>query len=49
MLSGNIPDDLGHLLSLKYLNLAHNQLQGPIPLTFNKLKTLEVMDLSTIC
>lgn len=46
MLGGVIPHDLGHLLALKYLNLAHNQLESPIPLTLRELKANEVVDLS---
>ena len=45
-LSGNIPDELGNLISLERLDLSGNQLSGDIPATLGGLTYLEVLDLS---
>ncbi|CAI0430795.1 unnamed protein product [Linum tenue] len=45
-LSGEIPNSLGNLRSLKVLNLSHHSLSGPIPASFGNIKELESLDLS---
>ncbi|XP_031103193.1 receptor-like protein 7 [Ipomoea triloba] len=43
---GVIPDTIGALTSLYFLNLSHNALTGNIPKTIGNLKTIESLDLS---
>ena len=46
-LSGEIPPELGRMSSnIRALNLSHNNLSGPIPVTFSNLKEIESLDLS---
>ena len=45
-LSGNIPEELGNLISLERLSLGGNQLSGDIPAALGGLTYLEVLDLS---
>nr|XP_015882758.2 probable LRR receptor-like serine/threonine-protein kinase At3g47570 isoform X1 [Ziziphus jujuba var. spinosa] len=40
-LSGNIPHDIGNLISLNSLNMHHNNLEGTIPATIGKLYKLQ--------
>lgn len=44
---GNIPSDIGQLLSLRGLNLSNNRLRGSIPHSLGKLSMLETLDLSS--
>lgn len=43
---GEIPDAIGDLRSLTYLNLSHNALTGTIPKSLGNMEVLEVLDLS---
>ncbi|XP_068646303.1 receptor-like protein EIX1 [Aristolochia californica] len=45
-LSGDIPEEVTHLLGLKSLNLSSNSLKGNIPNKIRALKQLESLDLS---
>ncbi|KAL1085133.1 hypothetical protein V6Z11_D08G029200, partial [Gossypium hirsutum] len=45
--SGEIPDDVGQLISLQMLNFSHNNFTGPIPTSFGNLVALESLDLSS--
>ncbi|XP_019093345.1 PREDICTED: receptor-like protein 12 [Camelina sativa] len=45
-LNGEIPVELGGLLTLQGLNLSHNNLSGVIPKSFAGLKNVESLDLS---
>ncbi|XP_050284105.1 receptor-like protein 15 isoform X3 [Quercus robur] len=46
-LAGKIPLELGRMSSnIRALNLSHNSLFGPIPVTFSNLKQIESLDLS---
>ncbi|KAL1085131.1 hypothetical protein V6Z11_D08G029000, partial [Gossypium hirsutum] len=45
--SGEIPEDVGQLISLQMLNFSHNNFTGPIPTSFGKLVALESLDLSS--
>ncbi|XP_057789291.1 putative receptor like protein 25 [Salvia miltiorrhiza] len=44
--SGSIPDSIGNLKILKYLNLSHNNLIGNIPSSLANMSELESLDLS---
>ncbi|XP_047953521.1 putative receptor like protein 25 [Salvia hispanica] len=44
--SGSIPNSVGNLNSLMYLNLSHNCLTGNIPASFGNVTELESLDLS---
>ncbi|XP_017239966.1 receptor-like protein 35 [Daucus carota subsp. sativus] len=44
---GEIPEYIGNLKSLRYLNLSHNHVSGHIPSTLGKLSMLESLDLSS--
>ncbi|KAL1085132.1 hypothetical protein V6Z11_D08G029100 [Gossypium hirsutum] len=46
-LSGEIPKDVGQLISLQMLNFSHNNFTGPIPTSFGNLVELESLDLSS--
>ncbi|KAM7528626.1 hypothetical protein LguiB_032036 [Lonicera macranthoides] len=43
---GDVPETIGELKSLYFLNLSHNSLTGSIPPLFGNLKELESLDLS---
>ncbi|KAG8485005.1 hypothetical protein CXB51_021639 [Gossypium anomalum] len=45
--SGEIPEDVGQLISLQMLNFSHNNFTGPIPASFGNLVALESLDLSS--
>ncbi|XP_012473136.1 receptor-like protein Cf-9 [Gossypium raimondii] len=45
--SGEIPDDVGQLISLQMLNFSHNNFTGPIPTSLGNLVALESLDLSS--
>jgi hypothetical protein len=45
-LSGDIPTELGNLISLTNMVLYNNKLSGPIPASFKKLKNLSYIDVS---
>ncbi|KAK8506406.1 hypothetical protein V6N12_034139 [Hibiscus sabdariffa] len=45
--SGQIPEEVGQLLSLQMLNLSYNNFTGPIPESFGNLVALESLDLSS--
>ncbi|VAI68985.1 unnamed protein product [Triticum turgidum subsp. durum] len=45
-LIGSIPESMGQLKMITYLNLSHNSLGGPMGDSFQKLKSLESLDLS---
>ncbi|KAK4782104.1 hypothetical protein SAY86_016206 [Trapa natans] len=45
-LGGSIPQSLGRLDRLRWLDLSHNQLRGELPPGISSLKMLEVLDLS---
>lgn len=45
--SGTIPQSIGKLNSLKYLNLSHNSLTGNIPASLGNISELESLDLSS--
>ncbi|WRX28576.1 Leucine-rich repeat - like 10, partial [Theobroma cacao] len=44
---GQIPEELGELISLQTLNLSNNNLTGPIPPSFGNMVALESLDLSS--
>uniref|UniRef100_A0A803MWG9 Leucine-rich repeat-containing N-terminal plant-type domain-containing protein n=1 Tax=Chenopodium quinoa TaxID=63459 RepID=A0A803MWG9_CHEQI len=44
---GEIPDSLGHLVSLRGLNLSNNRLTGHIPPSIGMLSLLDCLDLSS--
>ncbi|KAH7690698.1 Receptor protein-tyrosine kinase protein [Dioscorea alata] len=46
MLSGEIPEELGHLSLLQSLNLSRNHLSGQLSEKIGQLRWLEVLDLS---
>jgi Leucine-rich repeat (LRR) protein len=41
ILNGSIPDSLGKLVNLQYLNISHNQLSGSIPNSLGNLVKLQ--------
>ncbi|KAL8239808.1 hypothetical protein R6Q59_016375 [Mikania micrantha] len=43
----NIPEELGMLTHILALNLSHNKLSGPIPISFSNLSQIESLDLSS--
>ncbi|CAI0388872.1 unnamed protein product [Linum tenue] len=43
---GEIPPQIGHLDTIKVLNLSYNMLTGPIPPTFSGLISIETLDIS---
>ena len=43
-LTGEITEELGLLIKIRSLNLSHNQLSGPIPVTFSNLEMIESLD-----
>ncbi|GMI74183.1 receptor like protein 7 [Hibiscus trionum] len=45
--SGQIPEEVGQLVSLQMLNFSHNNFTGPIPASFGNLVALESLDLSS--
>ncbi|GKV45063.1 hypothetical protein SLEP1_g52188 [Rubroshorea leprosula] len=45
-LTGEIPNEIGHLNKIHVLNLSHNFLVGQIPTTFSNLEQIESLDLS---
>jgi len=45
-LSGDVPDNIGGLKSLKLLSISYNKLSGRIPISFDDLESLESLDLS---
>lgn len=45
-LSGDVPDSIGGLKSLKLLSISYNKLSGRIPISFGDLESLESLDLS---
>ncbi|KAB2068352.1 hypothetical protein ES319_A08G025100v1 [Gossypium barbadense] len=45
--SGEIPEDVGQLISLQMHNFSHNNFTGPIPALFGNLVALESLDLSS--
>ncbi|KAG8485004.1 hypothetical protein CXB51_021775 [Gossypium anomalum] len=45
--SGEIPEDVGRLISLQMLNFSYNNFTGPIPASFRNLVALESLDLSS--
>ncbi|KAE8660271.1 Receptor like protein 33 [Hibiscus syriacus] len=45
--SGQIPEEVGQLISLQMLNFSHNNFTGPIPASFGNLVRLESLDLSS--
>ncbi|KAI9112744.1 hypothetical protein K1719_016247 [Acacia pycnantha] len=45
-LAGEIPSQIGYLITIHMLNLSNNHLKGPIPKTFSNLKQIESLDLS---
>ncbi|WRX28574.1 Leucine-rich repeat - like 10, partial [Theobroma cacao] len=47
LFSGQIPKELGELISLQALNLSNNNLTGPIPPSFGNTIALESLDLSS--
>ncbi|XP_021288697.1 receptor like protein 30-like isoform X1 [Herrania umbratica] len=47
LFSGQIPEELGELISLQALNLSNNNLTGPIPPSFGNMIALESLDLSS--
>ncbi|XVF78846.1 hypothetical protein PTKIN_Ptkin14bG0170200 [Pterospermum kingtungense] len=47
LFSGQIPEELGELISLQMLNFSHNNFTGPIPTSFGNLVQLESLDLSS--
>ncbi|XVF78258.1 hypothetical protein PTKIN_Ptkin14bG0116500 [Pterospermum kingtungense] len=44
---GQIPEELGELISLQMLNFSHNNFTGPIPASLANLINLESLDLSS--
>ncbi|EOY20415.1 Receptor like protein 27 [Theobroma cacao] len=44
---GQIPKEVGELISLQTLNLSNNNLTGPIPPSFGNMMALESLDLSS--
>ncbi|XP_058748320.1 receptor-like protein 7 [Vicia villosa] len=46
MFEGEIPHDIGELISLKGLNLSNNEITGNIPQSLSNLRNLEWLDLS---
>ncbi|XVF78390.1 hypothetical protein PTKIN_Ptkin14bG0128100 [Pterospermum kingtungense] len=47
LFSGQIPQELGELISLQVLNFSHNNLTGPIPQSLGNMVALESLDLSS--
>lgn len=45
-LSGDVPDSIGGLKSLKLLSISLNKLSGRTPISFGDLESLESLDLS---
>ncbi|PIN25434.1 hypothetical protein CDL12_01825 [Handroanthus impetiginosus] len=45
--NGSIPNSIGKLNSLIFMNLSHNMLEGKIPASFGNLSELEQLDLSS--
>ncbi|KAL9255545.1 Receptor-like protein [Drosera capensis] len=45
-LVGKVPDSIGNLTGLQYLNLSYNNLTGGIPFSFSDLAQLQSLDLS---
>ncbi|KAI5433656.1 hypothetical protein KIW84_020796, partial [Lathyrus oleraceus] len=46
MFEGEIPHEIGELISLKGLNLSNNEITGNIPQSLSNLRNLEWLDLS---
>ncbi|XVF18625.1 hypothetical protein REPUB_Repub11eG0038600 [Reevesia pubescens] len=44
---GQIPEELGELISLQMLNFSHNNFTGPIPPSLGNMRALESFDLSS--
>ncbi|GMI74188.1 receptor like protein 33 [Hibiscus trionum] len=44
---GQIPEEVGQLISVQMLNFSHNNFTGPIPASFGNLTALESLDLSS--
>ncbi|PIN01672.1 hypothetical protein CDL12_25818 [Handroanthus impetiginosus] len=45
--NGSIPNSIGKLNLLRFMNLSHNMLKGKIPASFGNLSELEQLDLSS--
>jgi hypothetical protein len=47
-LAGQLPEELGSLTNLMYLNLGKNHFSGPLPSTLGQLTKLKILDLSFV-
>ncbi|XP_022717774.1 receptor-like protein 12 [Durio zibethinus] len=47
LFGGQIPEELGELISLQMLNFSHNSFTGPIPPSLGNMVALESLDLSS--